>query len=108
MIQNFANISKYKNFTPMRTPAPFLCRARGKRRVLVLMVRRRNANKKGRPKRSPLNTLRVTFYLRREYATVKPAMTMETMLINLMRMFRLGPEVSLNGSPTVSPMTVAL
>ncbi len=40
--------------------------------------------------------------------TVRPAMTMDTMLISLMRMFRLGPEVSLKGSPTVSPTTVAL
>jgi hypothetical protein len=28
--------------------------------------------------------------------------------ISLIRMFRLGPDVSLNGSPTVSPMTAAL
>merc|ERR1712086_823335 len=35
-------------------------------------------------------------------------MTKETMLINLMRMLRAGPEVSLKGSPTVSPTTVAL
>ena len=41
-------------------------------------------------------------------ATVNPAMTIATMLINLIRMLRLGPEVSLNGSPTVSPTTVAL
>jgi hypothetical protein len=36
------------------------------------------------------------------------AMTRETILINLMRMFIDGPEVSLNGSPTVSPVTDAL
>lgn len=30
------------------------------------------------------------------------------MAISLMRMFRLGPEVSLRGSPTVSPITAAL
>ena len=35
-------------------------------------------------------------------------MTMATMLMSLMRMFRLGPAVSLKGSPTVSPMTAAL
>ena len=34
--------------------------------------------------------------------------TMETVEQSLMRMFRLGPEVSLKGSPTVSPMTPAL
>ena len=34
--------------------------------------------------------------------------TMDTMLISLMRMFRLGPAVSLKGSPTVSPTTPAL
>ena len=31
-----------------------------------------------------------------------------SMLISLIRIFKLGPEVSLNGSPTVSPTTVAL
>ena len=31
-----------------------------------------------------------------------------TILINLINMFILGPEVSLNGSPTVSPVTEAL
>ena len=34
-------------------------------------------------------------------------MTMETMDMSLMRMLREGPEVSLKGSPTVSPTTVA-
>ena len=33
---------------------------------------------------------------------------MATMLISLIRIFKLGPDVSLNGSPTVSPTTVAL
>jgi len=42
------------------------------------------------------------------YLTTRPAKTTETMLMSLIRMFRLGPEVSLNGSPTVSPTTVAL
>ena len=41
-------------------------------------------------------------------ATTNGAKITETMLINLIRMLRLGPEVSLNGSPTVSPMTAAL
>ena len=40
--------------------------------------------------------------------TVSPATTIETMLISLIRMFSDGPDVSLNGSPTVSPTTVAL
>jgi len=35
-------------------------------------------------------------------------MTMETMLMSLMRMFSEGPEVSLKGSPTVSHTMVAL
>src|SRR5690606_5910642 len=35
------------------------------------------------------------------------AMTRATMLISLMRMFSAGPEVSLKGSPTVSPITAA-
>ena len=41
-------------------------------------------------------------------ATVNPAITIATMLISLIRIFRLGPDVSLNGSPTVSPTTAAL
>ena len=40
--------------------------------------------------------------------TVKPAMTMLTIDMSLIRILRDGPEVSLNGSPTVSPTTVAL
>jgi len=43
-----------------------------------------------------------------EYAAVSPAITIETIVISLIRMFRDGPEVSLKGSPTVSPTTVAL
>ena len=35
------------------------------------------------------------------------AKTIDTMLISLIRMFSEGPEVSLQGSPTVSPMTAA-
>ena len=42
------------------------------------------------------------------YFTTRPAKTTETMLMSLMRMLRLGPEVSLKGSPTVSPTTPAL
>ncbi len=38
----------------------------------------------------------------------KEAKTMETIDMSLMRMFRLGPAVSLKGSPTVSPTTAAL
>ncbi len=34
--------------------------------------------------------------------------TSEIIAINLMRIFNAGPEVSLNGSPTVSPTTAAL
>ena len=36
-----------------------------------------------------------------------PARTTATIDINLIRMFNDGPEVSLNGSPIVSPMTAA-
>ncbi len=39
---------------------------------------------------------------------VTPAITIATILISLIKILRLGPEVSLNGSPTVSPITVAL
>ena len=35
------------------------------------------------------------------------ANTSATMVINFIRMFRDGPEVSLKGSPTVSPLTAA-
>ena len=41
-------------------------------------------------------------------AMVRPAITMLTIDISLMRMFSDGPEVSLNGSPTVSPTIVDL
>merc|ERR1719201_127156 len=41
------------------------------------------------------------------YGFSKGAIVSETMLINLMRMLRAGPDVSLNGSPTVSPTTHA-
>lgn len=41
-------------------------------------------------------------------AMVSPAITMLTIDISLMRMLREGPEVSLKGSPTVSPTMVAL
>ncbi len=47
-------------------------------------------------------------YQNKLHATVSPAITIATMLISLIRILRLGPEVSLNGSPTVSPTTVAL
>ena len=43
-----------------------------------------------------------------ENFTISPAKTTETMLTSLIKMFKLGPEVSLNGSPTVSPTTPAL
>ncbi len=34
--------------------------------------------------------------------------TNDKIAISLIRIFKLGPEVSFNGSPTVSPMTAAL
>ena len=40
--------------------------------------------------------------------TIRPENTMDTVDTKLIRMFREGPEVSLKGSPTVSPMTAAL
>jgi len=39
---------------------------------------------------------------------INGAITRETTAINLIRMFSDGPDVSLNGSPTVSPTTAAL
>ena len=41
-------------------------------------------------------------------STTTPAKTTDTIAINLIRMFKAGPEVSLKGSPTVSPTTPAL
>ena len=46
--------------------------------------------------------------MRYRKATVRPAITMLTIDINLIKMFKLGPLVSLKGSPTVSPTIVAL
>ena len=40
--------------------------------------------------------------------TTNGAKMTATIVINLIKMLRLGPDVSLNGSPTVSPMTAAL
>ncbi len=34
--------------------------------------------------------------------------TRDNIAINLIKIFKLGPEVSLSGSPTVSPITAAL
>ena len=44
----------------------------------------------------------------RQNRTTKPAATTLTILMSLIKIFRLGPLVSLNGSPTVSPTTAAL
>ena len=49
-----------------------------------------------------------SFYCFYDRATVRPAMTIETIDISLMRMLSEGPLVSLKGSPTVSPTMVAL
>ncbi len=50
----------------------------------------------------------VTRHYIKEVASVTPTTTMETMLISFIRILSEGPEVSLNGSPTVSPVTAAL
>mmetsp|Transcript_17220 Transcript_17220/g.32717 ORF Transcript_17220/g.32717 Transcript_17220/m.32717 type:complete len:304 (+) Transcript_17220:690-1601(+) len=42
------------------------------------------------------------------FLVMRGAMTSETTLMSLMRMLREGPDVSLKGSPTVSPTTTAL
>jgi hypothetical protein len=41
-------------------------------------------------------------------AIIKGRNTSETIDINFIRIFKEGPEVSLHGSPTVSPIIVAL
>ena len=52
--------------------------------------------------------LRVYIYQNNPKVTVSPAITTETIVISLIRIFKEGPDVSLNGSPTVSPTTPAL
>lgn len=68
-----------------------------------------------RGKKSPKSQFYVDFGLVVEVlsccyrkAIVRPAITILTIDMSLMRMFSEGPEVSLNGSPTVSPTIVAL
>jgi hypothetical protein len=46
--------------------------------------------------------------VRAPYQVIRGAISSETTAITLMRMATPGPEVSLNGSPTVSPTTAAL
>src|SRR3989338_7034551 len=48
------------------------------------------------------------FHLINEFRMTNDAKTTETIAINFINILRLGPEVSLNGSPTVSPTTAAL
>ena len=73
----------------------------------------------GRPRRDcrprparpePAYGLRLPAYrlMRLGAATKAGANTRDTMAISLSRMLRLGPEVSLKGSPTTSPSTAAL
>ena len=47
-------------------------------------------------------------YYRREYVIITVAKTTATTETSFIRMLSAGPEVSLNGSPTVSPTTAAL
>ncbi len=47
-------------------------------------------------------------YPKRLQLTVRPTITIATIDISLIRILRLGPDVSLNGSPTISPTTAAL
>lgn len=49
-----------------------------------------------------VNTLRIV-----GHSAISGAMTRETTVMSLIKIFRLGPAVSLNGSPTVSPTTAA-
>lgn len=54
-----------------------------------------------------LGNIFVNAYPNKLHETVSPAITMDTIDISLIKMLRLGPDVSLNGSPTVSPTTAA-
>ena len=76
-------------------------------RFLIRIIIRR------RQKKPPITgqlfyTINSTDYPKMLKATVRPARTTETIDISLIRILRAGPEVSLNGSPTVSPTTDAL
>jgi hypothetical protein len=51
---------------------------------------------------------RLFIYPNKLKATVNPDITTETIVISLIKIFNEGPEVSLKGSPTVSPTTLAL
>ena len=69
-----------------------------------------NRTQKSKPPRTERNGLPLIFVQKLCYAkaTVSPAITIDTIDISFMRMLSDGPLVSLNGSPTVSPTTVAL
>ena len=56
----------------------------------------------------PVLQLKNLTYKLSEKRTISMAKEMETVDISLMRMLMEGPEVSLKGSPTVSPTTAAL
>jgi hypothetical protein len=65
--------------------------------------------KRGRSQRErPLSYYANCPYLKKLFAIMNDANTIDTMDISLIKMFKLGPEVSLKGSPTVSPTTPAL
>src|SRR5664280_109019 len=71
-------------------------------------------NNKKNEKKAALYRTAFSLYLVDNYlpnilkATVTPAITTDTIDINLIRIFIEGPHVSLNGSPTVSPTILAL
>lgn len=68
----------------------------------------RSINKKAATSAGSFLYVNTTDYPKMLNATVRPARTTDTIDISLIRILRAGPDVSLKGSPTVSPTTDAL
>jgi hypothetical protein len=66
------------------------------------------AKKKAPDRAGAFNIKQIQFLIQEVPDQIMDAITSATTAISLIRMFSEGPEVSLNGSPTVSPTTAAL
>lgn len=91
-----------------QSPPPFTTRLRPNKKVGEPEWVRRPLKHRGFSNEAPAENS-----IAKPYSIVCTAMNSganvrETMVMRLMRMFMDGPEVSLNGSPTVSPTTAAL
>ncbi len=100
--------------TQLRYYNPFICSCQQKtKKKIKKFPCFRAAVKNQKPCRSFFRNGRVCFYQPNKPApllmrTNSGAKTSETIVMSLMRMLIEGPDVSLNGSPTVSPTTAAL